>query len=1253
MNENNKKNIWEEIDYSKPTIIEASAGTGKTYTLEHIVLELIINHDISINEILIVTFTEKAAGEIKERIRKIIASEFDRLITEKSNNQNAINKLKIALDIFDSADISTIHGFCKKILSQYAFENNSALSQEISKDTYTIEAFNNVILSEEFKNMGGVDILNGFFNNTPIEEIGKKFKFFEKHNENALNNTILGDYEDLDDNDLRIIDDFDKLCIEVKNEITHILEIGDYNSEQKYEISIYSDLGSAFGVNGTKLKKYSDKLKGYDQTLSDILNKKCSITFPPSSGKSNFNTYFASDAVFYIDNGAKEKNYQTLEQICPNLHSIHNRIVGACQQLVDLFEKYTKTFQKLLIDLVLKERKRLKEEHQTISFDDLIINLDNALQPNASNSVALINALRSKYKIALIDEFQDTDALQWDIFSRIFTSFYEKDYPEKSLVKNNNTLIVVGDPKQAIYKFRGADLNTYLLAKNIIENKLEGQTKQLTTTYRCTNEMVKAFNTFFNGEWFNGGKKPEGAQNEELEYNEVDHPENNLKTTKWFPEGFSTVNIVDTKLFKDFNCYIENCATIIKKLHGIEITDLKNENGKETVGPTKYSDFCFLVKTNSDAIKVANVLKRHKLPYILKKDSSLYESDEATAIIIVLKFLLEPNNRKLRHAALLTDFFDVHPRDIKNLENISSLDLPCFQRWLGYLNASCWEKLFHSMLYDSGLYYRLSEKTKTDVTVEIKLGTYNQLFEELLVATKEKQLSIYEFPSFLKGIRNKSDEDEVDGNSLKKVTDDPRIQIMTMHSSKGLEFKFVFYCAGFCQTLSTQLRNCHYSRYDERSKTVKTLYFNLDNAPDKIKDIIKYDDRREVRRLTYVAITRAEYMIFFPRGQEQESRLPLNYNVGHSKSDDNPLCEFISERLQKLENTNNGIITLISPKAEESNVLDIDNTNNNDAELKTNNNTSVSPIYDIPNLMRNKISLDSFSSINQHHKDAQKEISFGDDNDKDNDETDSPEEAKQQVERAPTLLPPGATFGKCFHEIMEQLAKGTGGVDFKTVAELPECYIFTDKRLEEIVATAMQKYGIVNKYIFGENDKIIDSAPNELKRMVWNTLNTPIQMLGSKTLGSIQTADMKAELEFYINKNDYLTEEQKNNIMIGFIDLLFRMDGKYYILDWKTNMLQGYDSATVLEAMEEANYTLQHEIYSVATIQWLEKLFGTKAASLLGGSIYMFVRGGASQLGEKAGCYEKVWSPSDFAPTCERIKGEINQAISFEQQNSY
>ena len=90
--------------------------------------------------------------------------------------------------------------------------------------------------------------------------------------------------------------------------------------------------------------------------------------------------------------------------------------------------------------------------------------------------------------------------------------------------------------------------------------------------------------------------------------------------------------------------------------------------------------------------------------------------------------------------------------------------------------------------------------------------------------------------------------------------------------------------------------------------------------------------------------------------------------------------------------------------------------------------------------------------------------------------------------------------------------------------------------------------------------------------------------------------------------------------------------------------------------MEEANYTLQHEIYSIATIQWFAKLFGNdieKAKEMLGGTVYLFVRGGANNLGDKPGCYEKVWNPSDFEPTCERIKEEIKQSISFAQLNDY
>lgn len=1237
MSKNNGTGIWKEIDYSRHAVIEASAGTGKTYALEHIVLELILNHKFSINEILIVTFTEKAAGEIKDRVRKIIITELDAALN--SNDTSTALLLKNAIDLFDGADISTIHGFCKKILSQYAFENGAALAQEIDNETYTTEAFNNVILSSEFSSQSGLEILKYYFDNKPIDDIAKRLKLIEQFKENALQNIVLADFSSLDDDDVnKIIETFYAKCKEIKIEIANTLGILDFDSQKKYTITKFYDLASGFSAHGNHLRNYLNNLKKYDQALSDILNTNIPLCFPPENNKFDFN--FTQGKYLYTN--SKTKDYQTLEEICPELYNIYVKIKSACKKLEELFEKNKKAFQKRLIDLILKERQRLKEEHQTMSFDDLIINFDNALQPDAPNSIALINALRGKYKIALIDEFQDTDALQWDVFSRIFTNYYENKYPANSFVETNNTLIVVGDPKQAIYKFRGADLNTYLLAKSVIAKKLNGQIKQLDTTYRCTNQMVQVYNTLFGGQWFDVEGTPPNFTPNKIEYTDVLSPTDNKKTCSWFPEDFSTVNLVDCN-FKNFYSYIRGCASAIQQLLGKETDN----------GVCNYSDFCFLVRGTNDALRVASVLKQYKLPFIYQKDSSLYDSDEAMGIIIVLKFLLEPNNRKLRNAALLTDFFDAQPRDIQVLANISSLDLPCFQKWLEYLNANKWEKLFHSMLYDSGLYFRLCERMKDDVSAEIKLGIYNQLFEELLVATKEKQLSVYEFPAFLKGIRRQSLEEDSQ-NSLKKVTDDPRIQIMTMHASKGLEFKFVFYCAGFNKEPDKKKCTNHYSIAQELDSndivSVKSYYYDLNLIPDSELDKIIYDDKCEMRRLGYVAITRAQYMIFFPTGkpflanEDGSEPLPLDYD-----KKGNPLSNYIGNALANLEGTN--LIKVYSPNNQTQDQAQRIATRNS-ATIHEEMNRII-PIWDLPYLMRNKISLDSFSSINQHHKDAKNEISFDEDNEKENDEPENKEEIKEQEEKTPTLLPPGATFGKCFHEIMEQLAKGNSEADFYSIAKINIDRVYTDKKLDEIVKAAMQKYGIANLLRIDEKDKIIDSASNELKRMVWNTLNSPIPMLGGKTLGDIDTSDMKAELEFYINKNEYLSEQAQNNIMIGFIDLLFRIGNKYYILDWKTNLISSYDSITVNEAMIEANYTLQHEIYSIATIQWLEKLYGPTARKMLGGIVYLFVRGGANNFGDRPGCYEKAWSPDDFDTTCEKIKDEIKQAISHTQLNDY
>ena len=447
------------------------------------------------------------------------------------------------------------------------------------------------------------------------------------------------------------------------------------------------------------------------------------------------------------------------------------------------------------------------------------------------------------------------------------------------------------------------------------------------------------------------------------------------------------------------------------------------------------------------------------------------------------------------------------------------------------------------------------------------------------------------------------------------------------------------------------------SSASEELSGIKSLYFNKKHISNYHKEIIIYDDKCELRRLTYVAITRAQYMIFFPCGEkaieDTENSIPLLY------SSSNPMKNFVGPALTRLATSNetNNLIKLYTPDLSKLEYYaSKQEYNGEEDETIAKEEQAYSPIWDLPNLMRHKVSLDSFSSINRHHKEAQNEIYFDDENDKENDELANQPEEKEHIEAVPTLLPPGATFGKCFHDIMETLAKGSNGIDFGYVASIKQEYIYTDNKFDEIVKAAMLQYGIQNQLQIGNENKIIDSASNELKRMAWNTLNMPIPMLQGEKLGNLKTSDMKAELEFYINKNEYLTEEIKNNIMIGFIDLLFRIDNKYYILDWKTNLIPSYDTATVNEAMEEANYTLQHEIYSIATIQWFAKLFGNdieKAKEMLGGTVYLFVRGGANNLGDKPGCYEKGWNPSDFDPTCERIKEEIKQSISFAQLNDY
>ncbi|HEY0839893.1 MAG TPA: UvrD-helicase domain-containing protein, partial [Vulgatibacter sp.] len=362
--------ILRTLPKDRHVVVEASAGTGKTYTLEHLVVDLILTTDVTIAQVLVVTFTERATGELRQRVRAIL----QRLLDLRKDDPNAAGlpddacwilddqaraRLERALRQFDTATISTIHGFCRRILTEHAFANQRLFAE---------------------RNVDGREAFASAFRDTVREVLA-----------------------------------VDPAC-------RPILEtwLANWNVDQ-LEALLYE-----------ATRERAELLPALDDA--------------------------------WVDPGGAE------EGPARDLAAIDADVVRLESLAVQRF-----------LPLVVERLERRKREQGLFDFDDMLGLVRRSL--SGEHGEALARILRGRYAVALIDEFQDTDEVQWEIFRRVFFDG-----------AGDTRLYVIGDPKQAIYRFRGADVETYLSAKAEILGA-GGARVALLDNYRSTRSLIDAYNS--------------------------------------------------------------------------------------------------------------------------------------------------------------------------------------------------------------------------------------------------------------------------------------------------------------------------------------------------------------------------------------------------------------------------------------------------------------------------------------------------------------------------------------------------------------------------------------------------------------------------------------------------------------------------------------------------------------------------------------------------------------------------------------
>ena len=1169
-----KRYVCNNIKYDKDAIIEASAGTGKTYTLQSIVLKLLVEKKIeSVKNLLLVTYTEKAAGELKDRIRSVL-EEADCLPPD-----------------FDEVTICTIHSFCRELLTEYAFENRVPMEVEIGGTDKDLihRAVRTALQSDAFKARYGA-LYDAYMKTADLTSTDDLVAAAE----NELKDGVRSGRSPAAPDDV---------CNAVCRDLQETIK------------TITFDSGGLKVHGGDKGFEPACKLVG--EKFEDILPEDFLKLFDAVSSLVKVSVKQGDNFEKLNPRVKVDRDWIHLYEVRPDLRSFAETVQNALEVL-------SRQFASSLAFLAWLEFKRLKEEVSVLTFDDLVNRAHDVIvaESKLGEESALLKSIRHKYRIALVDEFQDTDKAQWDIFRCIFS--YEVNKIEDGPEPKQGSLLVVGDPKQAIYSFRGADIAMYLEAKRVITGGDDEKALSLDTTYRSSPALVKAFNDIFGKKigddhsWFEDMKEGDGS----ISYKDVKDAAKSARFNGigYHPEFGKPVELMES-LRKEPNApeysnsgygnkksclpeFLRNVAREIDRLVALNpaYTTVNKDTGEKEPHRFSYRDMCILVRGHADADKAREILTEAKIPFSIYKEQGIYASAEAEALLALFDFLSVPSRRGRLEALLLTPLFGYRPKQIEARLKQEDHDFASrLAVWQELVAKKKWCKFFECIMNDT----LLAHPGKDDSDFDRRWSATRQILDKLLEQVGRKAQTIDEFADTLRALRQNDNRAGEDGALRRKESDADCVQIMTMHVSKGLEYPVVFIAWGFGE-----------------------LAYNAEPG-EKEKAI------REEKRLLYVALTRAEHKLYLPWSQWAKHKRRkcarngalvdewdetgigsvgsalLIPNAGHvTDATRNPDFGFLARGIRACFGSDDAAKTAVMEVSERLLKHESKQADDPKREVLAGDDVGVPDItiyeLDAKALARQKIDNDSYSSVHRRVKQSVEPVGGNGKGDENHDDVSS-------QKKESTLLPRNNISGDVFHEIMETLCNNDDSdgktLGFCTVGALASDGLAQNQDLLELIGKVMRKHQLSSQK--GAKDETTELV---LARMAWRALNVPIN-IGGKTivLKDIDASNRRAELEFVVNRANMLGDElpkdsdpQRDSAFNGKIDLLIRPDGlngPVYILDWKTNSLPDYGAKAMERSMTASDYHLQYRFYSQAVRYWLR-------VAELGGVAYMFVRAG-------------------------------------------
>ena len=1142
-------------------LIEASAGTGKTYTITTLFVRLLVEADLPVDRILVVTFTEAATAELQGRVRDRIAAtlrmdtkdDLARGLVERFGEDVVQARLRRALHDFDECAISTIHGFCSRMLTENAFESGVPFDTELERDLRAL--YREIATDFWVTRVQDMDpMLLGYLGKVKVthDALAKLAEAVVSQPDRALVPATVA------------AEDVPSLFRECAGRARTLWQA----NREAIETLLREDEG-LYG------RSYTDR---------------------------NITNWLAQADDWFSLSEPVPWEMGNLIKFAPT--ALHTKVKAGCApiehpcfdaigELVELSTRLDAQVTALRLDLAayaLTEHRRRKEDSSTHTFDDMLQRLDEAVVGPGGDS--LCRAIRRRFSAALIDEFQDTDRTQYRIFSRVYAS-------------TGAPLILIGDPKQSIYEFRGADIFSYLQAARDARERAW----TLDTNWRSSPRMIRAVNTLFGRTdspfvYEAIGFVPAEPQPKSEDTLVVGGTEEPALQFRLLPRAGRTGS--QGRIVGDWH------KRHLPALAANDIAHLLASRTELEGRRLVASDVAVLVRENKQALQMQQALREHHIPAVLRSEFTVFDSGEARDVHALLAAVAEPRRASAVRAALATELIGLTGDALAALDE----DDPHWDRWLRRFARwrELWDRRGFMRMFRAVLDHRRDGRPLHARLLALddgarRLTNLHPLAELLHEATARQRLGIR---GLLRWLRRQLAGDGAAGDAaqLRLETDETAVQLVTIHKSKGLEYPVV-YCP-YLWASNMRGATVPFSFHDDDGRA------RLDVGSIDHKTHAKLHDREDLAegsRLAYVALTRAKHLAVVLWGGFHDMEKSALAALVHGREAE-PWSKTRS-RIPRLEDEE--LRVDLEGLAEASGgTIGVSILDESPAPPYRPEESHLGELR--ARIVRRALPLgrrtSSFSGLVADHE--------ADERDHDAvTEAAGPPPAPTRTGPPAHLVgfPGGRKAGSCFHTIYEH-------ADFADRDDL-----------RAVTGSKLAAFGF-------------DAArwTDDVAATIGASLDTDV---GGFTLAELSRRDRLDELEFILPaQGELVTADQiaavlrvsdafppgylqrvadlgfvpLRGYLKGFIDLVFCRQGQWHVVDYKSNRLgdhmAAYSDEAMAREMAHHHYYLQYHLYVVALHRLLRyRIPGYDYDRHFGSALYLFFRGMAPANGPKYGVF--------------------------------